>query len=147
VGSSRNPSVGAKLEWRLVTGSWNAIDFKTALCTQNSRRAKPDMRFVAWVNAGQSRINRDGRQRMAFRMVVAARKNRTPAEPIVSSSLTHPVCFPPDLKNDRSSIVLAAPDDWFPLLADDGQLFTAKRYRRVRFVFRRGPVGFLKPIR
>lgn len=47
-----NP-VGTKLSWALDGGEWQAVDFKTEVRGQQNIAAdgKPDLRFIAWVQA------------------------------------------------------------------------------------------------
>ncbi|HEX5176812.1 MAG TPA: hypothetical protein VFV83_07285, partial [Chthoniobacteraceae bacterium] len=111
-----NPSVDAKLEWQLDGGTWAALDFKNARGNQNiAADNKPDMRFIAWVKAGNVPLS-GGHHTIAFRMSSGPkRSNHGALDCFVFTTLP----FVPAGVQKPGARVAGGPSDWFPLLADD----------------------------
>lgn len=62
-----NPVAGARIEYRLNDGTWTDLDMSRAVEQVNiAVDGQPDMRFIAWVNAGLVRWE-SGDHRVSFR--------------------------------------------------------------------------------
>ena len=62
-----NPVAQARLEYQLDRGQWQSLDFSQAIDQINiAADGKPDLRFIAWVNAGTVSLDQ-GRHSVAFR--------------------------------------------------------------------------------
>ena len=111
-----NPSVDAKLEWKLDSGTWTALDFKNARGNQNiAADNKPDMRFIAWVKGGNLSLGA-GPHTIAFRMSSGAKhSNHGGLDCFVFTTLP----FVPAGVQKPGARSAAGPADWFPLLADE----------------------------
>ena len=112
-----NPSAGAKLEWKLDSGPWTAINFKDARGEQNvAADNKPDMRFVAWVKADNVQLQA-GPHTVSFKMSSgAAAMNHGALDCFV---FTRVPFVPAGAKKPTMAKASAGPSDWFPLLADE----------------------------
>jgi hypothetical protein len=116
-----NPSVDAKLEWKLdgatADAKWTPIDFKDARGMQNiAADNKPDMRFIAWVKAGNVKLT-PGKHTIAFKMNSGIqRENHGGLDCFV---FTRVPFVPAGAKKPTVASSKSGPGDWFPLLADE----------------------------
>ncbi len=113
-----NPSVNAKLEWKLDAGEWTGVDFADVRGQQNiAADNKADMRFIAWVKGGAVKLSA-GAHAITFRMnsgIDASNHGGLDCfvftrVPFVPAGARKPTVA-------RSGGGTA--DAWFPLLADD----------------------------
>lgn len=109
-----NP-VGSKLAWALDGGAWQDVDFKTEVRGQQNIAAdgKPDLRFIAWVKAGTVKLT-GGERTVKFKMH-GTQDNHGGLDCFV---LTSDGFIPNGLMKPGPQKP-AAPDEWFPLLADE----------------------------
>ncbi len=116
-----NPSVEAKLSYRLDGGEWQAVSFQEARGNQNiAADNKPDMRFLAWVKAGSVKLTA-GKHTVAWKMHSgASHENHGGLDCFVFTRI--PFVPAGGRKPTISKQSTAAPDEWFPLLADEDPL-------------------------
>jgi len=112
-----NPSVGAQLSWQLDTGAWTPIDFKDRRGEQNvAEDNKPDMRFIAWVKAGNVRLT-PGQHTVRFKF------GGTPQSHFHGGLdcfvFTRIPFVPAGSRKPTVAKTSSGPGDWFPLLADE----------------------------
>jgi hypothetical protein len=109
-----NPT-GTVLSWALDAGAWQAVDFKTEVRGQQNIAAdgKPDLRFIAWVKAGSVKLSA-GEHTVKFRMH-GTKDNHGGLDCFL---LTNDGFIPNGLLKPGVQKP-AAPDEWFPLLADE----------------------------
>jgi hypothetical protein len=107
--------VGAKLSWALNGGDWRAVDFKTEVRGQQNIAAdgKPDLRFIAWVKARTVKLT--GRAHTVKFKMHGTQDNHGGLHSFV---LTSDGFIPNGLMKPGPQKP-AAPDGWFPLLADE----------------------------
>ena len=109
-----NPT-GTKLSWALDAGAWQEIDFKTEVRGQQNIAAdgKPDLRFIAWAKGGGVKLSA-GDHTVKFKMHGTADNHGGldcflfTNDGFIPNGLLKPGLQKP-----------AAPDEWFPLLADE----------------------------
>jgi hypothetical protein len=143
-----NPSVDAKLEWRLdaagQTAAWTPVDFKDARGNQNiAEDNKPDMRFIAWVKAGNLKLT-PGKHTIAFKMASGPqRENHGGLDCFV---FTRVPFVPAGAKKPTTTSSKSGPGDWFPLLADEDTFDTRSVIDMSGLIpAPAGQFGFLKP--
>ena len=105
-----------KLSWQLDDGEWQEVDFTEKRGLQNiALDQKPDMRFIAWIKAGQVKLSA-GKRTIKF-------KFSSPSENhgILDCFVFTRIPFIPNgaAKPMSKTVIAAKPDDWFPVLADD----------------------------
>jgi hypothetical protein len=113
-----NPSVDAKLSFKLDGGEWETVSFQDARGQQNiAEDNKPDMRYVAWVKVGMVDLQA-GPHTITWRMHSGAEHtNHGGLDCFVFTRIP----FVPSGARKPSIAVEApaGPDEWFPLLADE----------------------------
>ncbi len=109
-----NPT-GTKLSWTLDGGAWSAVDFATEKRGEQNIAAdgKPDLRFIAWVKAGSVKLT-SGEHVMKFKMHGTENNHGG----LDCFFLTNDG-FSPNGLLKPGPLKPAAPDEWFPLLAED----------------------------
>jgi hypothetical protein len=109
-----NP-VATKLSWSLDGGDWQAVDFKGDVRGQQNIASdgKPDLRFIAWVRAGSVKLTA-GAHTLKFKMH-GTQDNHGGLDCFL---LTNDGFVPNGLLKPGPQKP-AAPDEWFPLIADD----------------------------
>ncbi len=109
-----NPTA-TKLSWSLNDGAEQAIDFKNDKRGEQNIAAdgKPDLRFIAWVKAGSVKLTADAHT-VTFRMH-GTNDNHGGLDCFL---LTSDGFIPNGLLKPGPQKP-AAPDEWFPLLADE----------------------------
>ena len=109
-----NPTL-TKLSWSLNAGAEQAIDFKNDKRGEQNIAAdgKPDLRFIAWVKGGSVKFTA-GAHTVKFRMHGTADNHGG----IDCFLLTNDGFIPNGLLKPGPQKA-AAPDEWFPLLADE----------------------------
>jgi hypothetical protein len=142
-----NPSVGAKLSYKLDAGDWQSVPFSEARGEQNiAADNKPDMRFLAWTKAGTVQLAA-GKHTIVWKMHSGAEGNNHGGLdcfvftriPFVPAGTLKPTV--------AKAGTGGAPDEWFPLLADEDPLDPRSVIDLSRFIpAPAGQFGFLKPV-
>lgn len=112
-----NPSVGAVLSWQLDNGEWTPINFHDQRGEQNvAQDNKPDMRFIAWVKAGQLNLA-PGKHTVQFKFGGTAENQHHGA--LDCFVFTRVPFVPAGKKKPAVAKATGGPGEWFPLLADE----------------------------
>ncbi len=115
-----NFSVGAQLSWQLDNGEWTPIDFKDRRGEQNiAEDNKPDMRFIAWVKAGNIRLS-IGKHTIRFKFGGSPQNHFHGG--LDCFVLTRIPFVPAGTRKPSSTSTASGPADWFPLLTDEDPL-------------------------
>ncbi len=140
-----NPSVGAKLSWQLDTDVWTPVNFADVRGNQNiAADNKPDMRFIAWVKAGNVQLT-PGSHTIRFRMESGAEKNNHGG--LDCFVFTRVPFVPAGANKPVIAKGVSGPGDWFPLLADEDPLNPASVIDMSRLIpAPAGQSGFLHAV-
>ncbi len=112
-----NPSANADLSWQLDNGSWMPVDFKDCRGEQNiAEDNKPDMRFIAWMKAGNIKLTA-GAHTVRFKFGGTAKNQHHGA--LDCFVFTRIPFVPAGAKKPAVAKSTSGPGDWFPLLADE----------------------------
>ncbi len=112
-----NPIAGAELSWQLDKGPWTAIDFKDRRGEQNiAEDNKPDMRFIAWVKAGNINLSA-GAHTVRFKFGGTPKNSHHGG--LDCFVFTRIPFVPEGAKKPSVAKTTSGPADWFPLLADE----------------------------
>src|SRR6185369_13231432 len=107
----------AQLSWQLDNSEWAAIDFKEQRGTQNiAEDNKPDLRFVAWVKVGAIKLA-TGKHTVRFKFGGTPENSHHGG--LDCFVFTRIPFVPAGAKKPAPLKAAGAPDEWFPLLADD----------------------------
>jgi hypothetical protein len=112
-----NPIARAQLSWQLDGGPTTPIDFKEQRGGQNiAEDNKPDMRFIAWVKAGAVKL---AAGKHTIRFVFGGTPENSHHGGLDCFVFTRIPFTPAGAKKPAPISATGAPDEWFPLLADD----------------------------
>lgn len=109
-----NP-LNAKMSYRVDDANWQAIDVQGGLRGQQNIAAdnKPDMRFIAWVNAGELQLEAKA-YTLAFRMHSRVKNHGA----IDAFCLDNSGWVPSGTQRPSARKGESAADEWFPVTAD-----------------------------
>lgn len=112
-----NPAAGAQLSWQLDAGASTPIDFKEVRGPQNiAQDNKPDMRFIAWVKAGSVKLA-PGKHTVRFTFGGTPQNQHHGG--LDCFVFTRIPFVPAGTKQPAAMSATGAPDEWFPLVADE----------------------------